>query len=471
MNDIKNKYDSDLLFNSDEPEYFKSSFFCDCSAKDIFQGCEPEQKVEISGRIVRKRIFGKLIFADLYSEGFDVQIVFDKNTNPQAWEFFSKYVSIADIVGVCGKTGKTKNGTDSVWVSKISILTKAILPLPDKYHGVKNVQTCRYAAYLDVLSNREKYNILQRRSQVIQAFRNVLIENRYLEVDTPILSVSECASNARQFVAHHNVLDCPVYLRVSAELQLKQMVLSGYNRVFEFCRNFRNEGTDKYHRQEFMNLEIFSAYSTIAEMKKLVVKLLKSGCDESGIFVYKDRSFCIDNIPTYDIHQMILNCLGIDILAYETLDLLKNVMKQKGLVDATSEKELTNKTACINRLVDICVKYDGFYFLKGYPAELYPLCKTEDGTCFADMEYLFFNGMCVAQLCKEETNPLRLNEMLVLQAENSNKNVSADESFITAISHGLPPMCGIGLSMERLIMLLCGCDSLYESNFFHLTKK
>ena len=128
---------------------------------------------------------------------------------------------------------------------------------------------------------------------------------------------------------------------------------------------------------------------------------------------------------------MILNCLGIDILAYETLDLLKNVMKQKGLVDATSEKELTNKTACINRLVDICVKYDGFYFLKGYPVELYPLCKTEDGTCFADMEYLFFNGMCVAQLCKEETNPLRLNEMLVLQAENSNKNVSADESVIT----------------------------------------
>lgn len=470
MSGTKNRYDSDLELESGSPESYKWEFLYDCLISEVFGGGTDNCALELAGRIVRKRRLGKLAFAELYGDGSEIQLVFDNNSFPTAWKFFCGSVSVGDIVGVYGKKGKTKNGTDSVWVEKITLLTKAVSSLPDKYHGVKNMQTCRRAAYLDVLANREKYDVFRKRSGIIQGFRSVLLENGYMEVDTPILSTVECASNARQFVAHHNALNAPVYLRVSAEIQLKQMVLCGYGKIFEFCRNFRNEGTDKYHRQEFLNLEIFSAYSTVEEMKALIIRLIKAGVGGDGRLVYGNRCFETDGIPTYDIHGLIYDRLGIDVFAADTLDSLKKVMRDKGITDESGEGSLTNKNACINRMVDLCVEREGFYFLKGYPVELYPLCRTEEGTSAAGMEYLYFSGMCIAQLCKEETDPKRLRALLDAQAENSDKEVSSDTGFITAASYGLPPMCGIGISMERLIMLFCGAESMYDSNFFHLTK-
>lgn len=469
---MKNSYDTQLPAEAQaSTSAYKPVFKASCSLNQVFLPPYRGKMLELCGRICAKRCLGAVAFADLYDNGIDIQIVFQRDSNFAAWSFFKTCVSVGDYVGLCGIVAQTQNGTDSVFVAEMSLLTKSVSALPDKYHGVHSSQVKRQTRYLDVLTNRDAYCIFLQRSIIQQKMRNVLIENGYLEMDTPILSTVPCASNARQFQAHHNDLDCPVYLRVSSELALKQLVLSGYTRVFEFCRNFRNEGSDRFHRQEFLNLEIYCAYTDLDQMKLLVKELLTACCGESGILRFDGKALSICDIPTYHVYDLILDRSGIDILELNELEHLKEAMLAKGIVSEDQIFQLGNRNACVNRLVDWLLDAEGLYYLKGYPAELYPLCRVcGEDVRFADMEYLYLGDMCLAQFCGEETDPSRLKRMLEMQAAQSEKQVEADPAFLTAASYGMPPMCGIGISMERLIMLLCGAATIYDTNFFHLNK-
>ena len=421
--------------------------------------------LEVCGRVLRKRRFAGVVFADIFESGCTVQITCMKSKDPAAYKYVSRYINAGDYIGVCGRAGLTKSGNETIYASEVSLLTRAMNPLPDKYLGVQNSQTLKQARYLDIIGDEEEYKIYIRRSRIIQLFREYLLDRGFIEMDTPVLSTFPSGSNARQFEAHHIALGCPVYMQVTAELNLKQMVLCGYDKVFEFCRCFRNEGGDRLHRQEFLNLEIYSAYMTVEELKKLVQEMYITA------FLEFFPQQGLPEIPTVDVHNALLNEFGIDICSCTELSEMKTEMLKRNIITEGELPAITNINAYINRMLRQVVKQEGFYYLKSYPAKLHPLSRVRsDDERFADMEYLYYKNFNIAQFCGEETDPVRLEDGLKYQSEIGWKKQLPDREFIRAVRTGLPPMCGVGISMERMIMILCGKDSMYETNFFHLFK-
>lgn len=461
---LLNSFDTQLPKEKwDYLERYKQDFHATHRLVDVDLS-ETNVELELCGRLIRKRCFKAVAFGDLYEDGRIVQLAISISES-DTFLFFKSRVKVGDYIGIYGLSGLSNNESPVVFATQMSLLSCAARQIPDKHKGVLNSQTKRHARYLDLIGNPSNYAVFKRRSAIIQSFRSVLLSNGYLEMDTPVLSTEQCGSNARQFQTHHNDLDCTVYLRVSAELALKQLVMSGFGRVFEFCRNFRNEGTDKFHRQEFLNLELFCTYSSLPELKELTIEMINSCLQEDQLAV------TTNSIPTYNVYDLILENYNIDILNYESLEHLKELMLRNGVITAQEIDELVNANACVNRMVGKLVKQQGFHFLRSYPAELYPLCRSCSAEPrIAEMEYLNYGHLNVAQFCAEESDPVRLSHTLEQQASVSWKKNDVDNTFLHAISYGLPPMAGVGISMERMIMILNNKDSMYDVNFFHLTR-
>ena len=432
-------------------------------------------KVKTAGRLMTKRDLGKIAFANLRDNFGDIQIVLQEGDTPDDKKsFFKKYIDSGDFVGVSGKIIKTKTKQISILVKEIELLSKSIKPLPEKWHGIQSDEERLRKRYLDILMNPEVKEMFVKKSKFWNAIRNFLIGKGFLEVETPILENSAGGASATPFVTHHNALDLDVYLRISmGELWQKKLMVAGYDKTFELGRQFRNEGMDMEHLQDYTQMEFYWAYANYKDGMKLVEEMYKKVIKEVfGTLKFEVHGHKLDlgkRWEIYDFEGVIKKHTGINIYEASDKEIKKKLDKLKVEYDPNVDKW---------RLVDILwkvarKKLSGPGFLTGQPVEVSPLAKRnpEDPRKVEQFQVILA-GSEVGNGYSELNDPADQSERFERQQELKKAgDVEAqehDEEFIEALEHGMPPTCGFGVS-ERLFGFLMG-KPLREAVIFPLMK-
>ncbi|VVB82005.1 Aspartate--tRNA(Asp) ligase [uncultured archaeon] len=417
-------------------------------------------KVKTAGRLMTKRDLGKISFAKLRDGTGDIQLVLQEGNTPEKiFSFFKKYIDAGDFVGVEGEIIKTKTGEISVLIKKIEILSKAILPLPEKFHGIQDDEERLRKRYLDIVMNPEVKELFVKKAKFWQTTRNFLIENGFLEVETPVLETSAGGAAATPFKTHHNALNTDVYLRISmGELWQKKLMVAGYEKTFEIGRQFRNEGIDMEHLQDYTQMEFYWAYADYKEGMKLVEELYKKLAKEVlGKLKFSTHGFEVDlgkKWETYDYKTLIKEKTGIDIQKDDETKIKKKLDSLKIEYDKRVDKW---------RLVDILWKYcrksiSGPGFLINQPVELAPLAKrnSEDKKTVQQFQ-IIIAGTEMGNGYSELNDPLdqeeRFKEQMEKKKKGDTESMEHDKSFVEALKYGMPPVCGFGFS-ERLFSYL-----------------
>ena len=435
-------------------------------------------KVSVCGRVLSRRIMGKLLFATIYDIDAKIQFSISKGESEKAFDLFKKYVDIADFIGISGELFKTKTGELTVRVSDLQLLSKAIRPLAEKWHGIQDYDTKYRQRYLDIIANDETRETLRTRLKTINAIRNFLAENDFIEVETPILQNVACGANARPFKTRHNALNKDYFLRIAPELFLKQIVAAGFDRVFELGKNFRNEGMDASHLQEFTMLEWYAAYwdyrDNIEFLKKLLTSVIQQ-VKNTLVFDYQGTTLDFSKYNEMDYCAEVSRIFGADILNFETVDDAK-----KSITKMFTKDEL-DKLHSIPAVID-------FVFKKklrpsiiqptityNYPAYMVPLARRNDkDKNIIDMFQLIVNGWEVSKAYSELVNPIvqreAFDEQMKNRAAGDDESMEIDENFILAMEHGMPPMSGLGIGIDRLVNMLTNQPTLRDVIFFPLMK-
>jgi lysyl-tRNA synthetase class 2 len=432
-------------------------------------------KVKTAGRIISKRELGKISFSKLRDGSGDIQIVFqDGNTPEKIFSFFSKYIDQGDFAGVEGEVFKTKTGEISILVKNITLLSKAILPLPEKFHGLQDEEERLRKRYLDILLNPEVKEIFIKKAKFWQTIRNFLIEKGFLEVETPALENSAGGAAATPFKTHHNALNIDVYLRISmGELWQKKLMVAGYDKTFEIGRQFRNEGMDMEHLQDYSQMEFYWAYADYKDGMKLVEEMYKKVAKEVlGNLKFKTHGFDVDlgkKWETYDYQSLLKEKTGIDIYKDDEKKIKKKLDELKMEYDKRVDKW---------RLVDILWKYcrktlAGPGFLINQPVELAPLAKrNRENDKAVEQFQVIIAGTEIGNGYSELNDPLDQEKRFVEQMKNKEKgdteSMEHDKGFVEALKYGMPPTCGFGLS-ERLFAYLVD-KPIRECTLFPLMK-
>ena len=417
-------------------------------------------KVKTAGRLISKRDLGKIAFSKLRDVSGDVQIVFQEGkTDEKIFSFFKKYIDEGDFVGVEGETFKTKTGEISVLVKKIELLSKAILPLPEKFHGLQDEEERLRKRYLDIIINPEVKELFIKKAKFWNTVRNFLTERDFLEVETPALENSAGGAAATPFKTHHNALNIDVYLRISmGELWQKRLMVAGYDKTFEIGRQFRNEGMDMEHLQDYTQMEFYWAYADYKDGMKLVEELYKKVAKEVlGTLKFKTHGFEVDlgkEWKTYDYKDLIKEKTGIDIYKDDENKIRKKLDELKMEYDKKVDKW---------RLIDILWKYcrknlAGPGFLVNQPVELAPLAKrSEKDNKVVEQFQVIIAGTELGNGYSELNDPLdqeeRFKEQMKKKEKGDSESMEHDKGFVEALKYGMPPTCGFGFS-ERVFSYL-----------------
>ena len=421
---------------------------------------QSSNKVKIAGRIMIKRNLGKLIFATLQDSKGQIQIILQKGTtSSESFELFKKYIDSGDFVGCEGSIMKTKTGEVSVLVKKLKILSKSLLPLPEKFHGLKDEEEKLRKRYLDIIMNSETKELFVKKSKFWGAVRKFLLERDFLEVETPVLETSAGGATATPFKTHHNALDIDVFLRISmGELWQKKLMVAGYDKTFEIGRQFRNEGIDIEHLQDYTQMEFYWAYADYEMGMKLVAEMYKEIAKEVlGTLKFETHGYKIDlgkKWELYDYEKTIKKYTKIDIYKTSEKEIKKKIDELKIEYDARVSKW---------RLVDILWKYarkklSGPGFLVNQPVEVTPLAKRNPkDTKKVSQFQVIIAGSELGNGYSELNDPTDQEERLKEQAEQKKagdlESMEHDREFIEALKYGMPPTCGFGFS-ERLFSYL-----------------
>jgi lysyl-tRNA synthetase, class II len=434
-----------------------------------------KEKAQTAGRVMIKRDMGKIAFAKLRDGSGDLQIVLQEGETPdEARKFFKKYVDTGDFIGVKGTIMKSKTGEVSVLVKSVEMLSKALLPLPEKFHGLKGDEDRFRKRYLDILMNPEVKEMFIKKQKFWSTMRNFLIEKGFLEVETPILENSAGGASATPFATHHNALDLDVYLRISmGELWQKKLMVAGYGKTFEIGRQFRNEGMDMEHLQDYTQMEFYWAYADYNDGMKLVEEMYKKVAKAVlGDLKFEAQGHKVDlgsKWVLYDYEKMVKKYTGIDI--YEVG--VKEMEEKLDELHVDYEKGLGKW-----KLVDILWKVarkqlSGPGFLVGHPVEVEPLAKRipEDPKKVQEFQVILA-GSEMGKGYSELNDPIdqeeRFEEQARLQAAGDEDAQDHDTGFVEALKHGMPPTCGFGIS-ERLFAFLMG-KPIRETVMFPLMK-
>lgn len=430
-----------------------------------------------AGRLMSLRDIGKIAFGALHDHSGKIQIVLqDGETPDKVFELFKKYVDIGDFVGVEGPIFRTKRGELSILVKKLEILSKVIAPLPDKWHGLEDKEERYRKRYLDLLMNPEVKQVFLKREKIIDAIRAFLKERNFNEVDTPYLQTVYGGAAARPFKTHLNALDIPLFLAISPELYLKRLIVGGFDRVFTIARNFRNEGIDKWHNPEFTMMEIYQAYADYNDMMELTENLFE--------YVAKKVN---------GTSKITINGTEVDFKApWKRMTMMDAIKKFAKIdVDGMSNKELREFMAKHNvenkgdswgwRVQAIfehfCEKHlEQPTFVIDHPLETTPLCKQHRNGDKRLIERFepFCMGKELANAYSELNDPVLQRELLEGQqkmlTEGNEEASPYDEDFVNAIETGLPPTGGLGIGIDRMIILLTGQDSIRDILLFPFMK-
>jgi len=417
-------------------------------------------KVKTAGRIVTSRDLGRIAFSKLRDGTGDIQIVLqDGQTPDEVRTFFKKYVDVGDFVGVDGKIFKTKTKEISILVSKIEILSKSILPLPEKFHGIKDEDERLRKRYLDLVMNSEVRELFEKKAIFWGTIRNFLLDKGFTEVETPILETSAGGAAATPFKTHHNALDMDVFLRISmGELWQKKLMVAGYEKTFEIGRQFRNEGMDAEHLQDYTQMEFYWGYANYEDGMKLVEEMYKKAAKAVlGSLKFESGGYKIDlgkKWEIYDYEKLIEKHTGIKIYEADEKKIKRKLEELKVKYDAVNNKW---------RLVDVLWKYcrkklSGPGFLTGQPVEITPLAKRNpDDPRKVQQFQVILGGSEMGNGYSELNDPIdqedRFKEQRKLKESGDSEAHEHDESFVEALKYGMPPTCGFGVS-ERLFSFL-----------------
>jgi len=433
---------------------------------------EGSQDISLAGRIMSKRSMGKMSFLDIRDSSGKIQLSLRYDLLGQERYEFLQDIDIGDIIGARGKLFRTKAGELTLEVSDLAMLCKSLRPLPEKWHGLADVEKRYRQRYLDLISNEESKSIFTLRSKIITAIRSFLDRKGFMEVETPVLQPHAGGALARPFVTHHHALDEDLYLRIALELHLKRLVVGGFDKVYEMGRTFRNEGISVRHNPEFTLLECYQAYSDYNDMMRLVEEMLVHIAQEvlgNTKLACNDKTIDL-GLPWQRLYlrEAIKEHCGIDFEDYPDAASLRTRMTEMGMEVEPSK----GRGRLIDELISTFVepKLIQPTFLLDYPVEMSPLAKRKRGDDrLVERFEGFVNGMEIANAFTELNDPLEQRERFRQQLKErvADEEVEiADEDFLQALEYGMPPTGGLGIGIDRLVMLLAGQQSVREVILF-----
>lgn len=456
------------------------------TASAISENFEDGKTVCIAGRLMSQRIMGKASFAELLDTTGRIQVYFNRDEicpgedKTLYNDVFKKLLDLGDFVGVKGYVFKTQVGEISVHVQEFTLLSKALKPLPlpktdaeGNTHDAFTDPELRYRQrYVDLVVNPHVKDTFIKRTKAMTSMRNFFNEKGYLEVETPILQPIPGGASARPFISHHNALDIPLYLRIANELYLKRLIVGGFDGVYEFAKDFRNEGMDRTHNPEFTVMEIYVAYKDYNWMmdftEQMIEKVAMDVCDDTEITVGTNKISLKAPFKRISMRDSILEFTGFDIYG-KSEDELRAAAKGMG-IEVT---ESMGKGKLIDEIFG--EKCEGNYiqptFITDYPIEMSPLCKKHrDNPELTERFELMINGKEVANAYSELNDPIdqreRFEEQLRLTEKGDDEAMFIDQDFLRALEYGMPPTSGMGIGIDRLVMLLTNNSSIQEVLFF-----
>jgi len=450
-------------------------------------GQEEEFNVSLAGRVIAKRVMGKIAFFTINDQEGQIQLYLDKkiiNLNLESQKLLSfedlkEIVDIGDWIGVCGTIKKTNKGELSIKVEKWEMLSKSLQPLPDKWHGLTDIEKRYRQRYLDLIVNPYSKNVFKTRAKCISFIRRWLDKRNFLEIETPILQSEAGGAEARPFITHHNTLDIPLYLRIATELHLKRMVVGGFEKVYELGRIFRNEGISTKHNPEFTSVEIYQAFSNYVDMMDLTEELIKDILvNTTGSLVVNYQNEEIDFSKPWvriSMKNVVKKYTAIDFDSFgEDFHAAKLAVKSIGV-------EISPKVNTLGRLLNevfeqkVESKLIQPTFVIDYPVEISPLARPHiDNKELVQRFELFIVGRELANAFSELIDPVDQRERMELQQSLRDQgDLEAhciDEDFLNALEIGMPPTGGLGIGIDRLIMIITNSSSIRDVIPFPLLK-
>ena len=442
-------------------------------ALDADQIQQTEVTFALAGRIVSLRSFGKASFFHLNDQTGTLQVFVQKNSvGEEKYNFFKK-LDIGDIVGVTGQLFRTRTDELTLNVHSLQLLTKSFRPLPEKYHGLKDVEARYRQRYVDLIVNpevREKFHI---RTRVLKETRKFLEDNHYMEVETPMMQPIPGGATAKPFETYHNALDMELYLRVAPELYLKRLLVGGFEKVFEINRNFRNEGISTQHNPEFTMLEFYQSYATYADLMDFTEQMFTRLAEKiKGDLKFEYQSYTLDFTPPWKrltFYQALEELGGLSQEEYTDPENAQKLVKKLG--ENIQEEESLGKIQA--KLFDLLVepKLIQPHFIYHYPLDISPLSrKNPRDSSLTDRFELFIAGKEMANAFSELNDPRdqkeRFLEQVEAKAQGDEESLFMDEDYIRALEYGMPPAAGEGVGIDRLVMLFTDSSSIREVILF-----
>ncbi len=443
------------------------------NVKDDFENFESKD-VTIAGRVISWRNMGKASFMDVMDKSGKIQVYIkldevgaDKYEEMSLWD-------IGDIIGVTGYVFKTRRGEISVHAKEVTLLSKSFLPLPEKFHGLKDVDTRYRQRYLDLISSPEIKDTFTKRSKIIRSIRNYLDSEGYTEVETPVLNTIAGGAAARPFITHHNTLDMDLYLRIAPELYLKRLIVGGMERVYELGRLFRNEGMDTKHNPEFTSIELYEAYADYNKMMDIAENLIRNAAKEAcGTETVEYQGTEIDLSKPFEKMTMIeavKKYSGIDFSEFVG----DNQKAQETAKNLGIEIKNTDSWGdVLNKVFEEKVEENLVQptFICDYPVEVSPLTKRKSNAPYLVERFeLFVTGRELANAYSELNDPIdqraRFEHQMELRAAGDDEANLIDEDFITSLEYAMPPTGGLGIGIDRLVMLLTNSASIRDVIIF-----
>jgi|TARA_B100001094_G_scaffold290044_1_gene307348 lysyl-tRNA synthetase class 2 len=412
------------------------------------------ENISVAGRVVLMRVMGNASFATIRDSSGDIQIYVSKNTVPlELYEDFKTW-DLGDIIGVKGKLFKTRTDELTIEANDVILITKSIRPMPDKFKGLSDIETRYRQRYLDLMSNEDSKEVFINRTKIIESVRNSLKNRDFIEVETPMMHPIPGGAVARPFVTKHNALDRELFLRIAPELYLKRLLVGGFERVFEINRSFRNEGLSTRHNPEFTMLEYYEAFTTLEKTIEFTENMIKSASDEIN-----DGHKVMWGNDEIDLSNF-RKCNLSDLVLEENKNLSKEDINKLGgkelleLFESTVEDKLIQPT-----------------FVIGYPVEVSPLSRrNNENPNIADRFELFIGGKEIANGFCELNDPddqaERFKDQVKAKDTGDKEAMSYDEDYIIALEHGMPPAVGVGIGIDRLVMMITNQTSIRDVLLF-----
>jgi len=453
---------------------------------DLPNGQEKNVEISIAGRVITRRVMGKLAFFTILDATGQIQLYLEKKvlnsdqegTDINHFKNITELVDSGDWIGVKGILRRTDRGELSIKVFSWEMLSKSLRPLPDKWHGLSDVETRYRQRYLDLIVNPASRKTFEIRALIISSIRRWLDEKSFMEIETPVLQSDAGGADARPFITHHNTLDIPLYLRIATELHLKRLVVGGFERVYELGRIFRNEGISTKHNPEFTSVEIYQAYADYIDMMDMTEDLINFLVKK--IFEDTKISYCGNEIDfskpwrRVTMSELVCEYSGVDFSSNKSFSELKNDLKEKNI---HIPDEIKSKGRLLNAVFEQVVEEKLIQptFVLDYPLEISPLARkhrSKDG--FVERFELFIAGRELANAFSELIDPIdqreRLESQQALKEAGNLEAHGLDEDFINSLEVGMPPTGGLGIGIDRLVMLLTNSPSIRDVIAFPLLR-